>query len=161
MPRARPVGGGSRMDTRRDAAGANAEAVAALLLRWALGMLFFFAGLGKFLSQGGASGAARWIVSEFDGTFLPTFLLAPYAFLLPYIEVVLGAVLILGLATRATLFLAGLLLISLAFGKVLLGDFDTVANNLNYVLIAAVAYWFASKDDRYSVEGCWKLRKNR
>jgi thiosulfate dehydrogenase [quinone] large subunit len=134
----------------------HTEAAIAFLLRLSLGMLFLFAGLGKFLGPGGPGGTANWLVGEFEGTFLPSALLLPYAYALPYVEVVLGAALILGVATRPVLMVTALLLISLAFGKVLLKDHATVANNLNYVLIAAVALWFASKDDRYSLQGLWQ-----
>ena len=38
------------------------------------------------------------------------------------------------------------------WGKVLQGDHATVANNLNYVLMTAVAYWFTARDNPISVD---------
>ncbi len=98
-------------DTEHVAQGLSPESVAGFLLRLALGVLFLFAAVGKFLGPG-PIGFAKWILQEFDGTYLPRALVLPYAFTLPYIEFLLGLVLILGLFTRASLFLAGMLLIS-------------------------------------------------
>lgn len=131
--------------------GMSPESVAGFLLRLALGVLFFFAAIGKFTGPGPA-GFARYILQDFEGTFLPQFLVLPYAYTLPYIELLLGVVLILGIFTRISLTLAGLLLISLAFGKMLQQDHVTVANNLNYVFMAAIALWFAWRDNAISVD---------
>ncbi|HOD50142.1 MAG TPA: DoxX family membrane protein [Candidatus Hydrogenedentes bacterium] len=138
-------------DTEHVAQGLSPESVAGFLLRLALGVLFLFAAVGKFLGPG-PIGFAKWILQEFDGTYLPRALVLPYAFTLPYIEFLLGLVLILGLFTRASLFLAGMLLISLAFGKMVQQDQATVADNLNYVFMAAVALWFAWRDNPISVD---------
>jgi thiosulfate dehydrogenase [quinone] large subunit len=89
---------------------------------------------------------------EFEPTYLPRFLLIPYAFTLPYIEFLLGVVLILGVLTRLSLTVTALLLISLAFGQMILRNHATVANNLNYVFMAAVALWFAWRDNALSLD---------
>jgi len=125
---------------------------ASALLRLSLGVLFFFAGLGKFLREGGAVGFGENLVESFSDTYLPRFLLIPFSYGLPYIEVVLGALLILGIRTREVLAVTGLLLINLAFGQILKHEYGTVANNFNYVLIAAAGLWLAGQDNRYSVD---------
>lgn len=129
------------------------EAAASLLLRLALGMLLFFAGLNKFLNPHGATAVSKGITESFADTWLPTVLVAPYAYVLPYVEVLVGAALILGLWSKLTFLVAGLLLVSLAFGKVVTMEYATVANNLNYVFMAAAGVYVASRDDRYSVTG--------
>ena len=139
--------------------GLTAESVAGFLLRFALGVLFFFAALGKFIGPG-PGGFANWILQDFEGTYLPKILVLPYAYTLPYLELLLGVVLILGIFTRVSLTVAGLTLISLAFGKMVQQDHATVANNLNYVLIAAVALWFAWKDNAISVDRLlWRKKR--
>jgi thiosulfate dehydrogenase [quinone] large subunit len=127
---------------------------ATLLLRLALGMLFFFAAVNKFV--GGYDNFTSYILSDFEDTWLPAFLLYPYAYALPFVELVLGAVLILGLATRWSFLIAGVLLISLAFGKVVQQEYGVVASNLNYVLIAAAGLWTSSKGDDYGLGGWMK-----
>jgi thiosulfate dehydrogenase [quinone] large subunit len=115
--------------------------VTGLLLRLPLGLLFFFAGLNKFL--GGYGNFVRWIVSDMgEKTWLPDAMLYPYGYALPFLELGLGALLILGLFTRPALIATGFLLLSLMFGKILAQDHATVANIANYCLIAAVGYYF-------------------
>jgi thiosulfate dehydrogenase (quinone) large subunit len=138
----------------------NANAAASGLLRLGLGMLLFFAGLNKFLGPG-PSGVSKWMAGEFSETYLPGFLVAPYAYALPFIEVAVGFLLVIGLFTRATLVVCGFLLLSLALGKMVLQDHDTVSHILNYVLITAVALWFASRDNRYSVDGLVRARQRK
>lgn len=124
--------------------------VAALLLRLPLGILFFFAGLNKIL--GGYGNFVRWIVTDMgEKTWLPNALLYPYGYALPFLELALGGLLILGLWTRPALLATGLLLLSLMFGKVLAQDHATVANIANYCLIAAVGYYF-SRHNRLSLD---------
>ncbi len=116
--------------------------VAGLLVRLPLGLLFFFAGLNKFL--GGYGNFVRWIVSDMgEKTWLPDAMLYPYGYALPFLELALGALLILGLFTRPALMATGFLLLSLMFGKILAQDHATVATIANYCLIAAVAYYFS------------------
>ena len=131
--------------------GLSPESVAGFLLRFALGVLFLFAAIGKFAGPG-PTGFANWTLREFEPTYLPRFLLIPYAFTLPYIEFLLGVVLILGVLTRLSLTVTALLLISLAFGQMILRNHATVANNLNYVFMAAVAVWFAWRDNALSLD---------
>ena len=138
-------------ETRNTACALTPESVAGFLLRLALGVLFLIAAVNKFAGPG-PSGFAVWILDEFEGTYIPRILVIPYAYTLPYIEFLLGLVLILGVFTKTALTVAGLLLVSLAFGKMVQQDHATVANNLNYVLMAAVALWFAGKDNALSLD---------
>ncbi|MFO7975138.1 MAG: DoxX family membrane protein [Candidatus Hydrogenedentota bacterium] len=131
--------------------GLSPESVAGFLLRLALGVLFLFAAIGKFAGPG-PMGFATWILQEFEATYLPRFLVVPYAYALPYVEFLLGVVLILGVFTKVSLTLAALTLISLAFGKMVQQDHATVANNFNYVFMAAVALWFSWRDNILSLD---------
>lgn len=128
--------------------------VPALLLRLMLGVLLLFAGLNKFLAGYGAvtSSMVRQFLEE---TWLPAVLLYPYVYVLPFVEVALGLLLMVGLLSRPMLLVAGLLLISLAFGKMLTRDHVTVANNANYVLLAAAAYCF-TRENPYSLDAVLK-----
>jgi len=147
-------------EVQQSKGGLSAESVAGFLLRFALGVLFLFAAVGKFVGPG-PTGFTNWTLQEFEGTYLPRFLLIPYAYTLPYLEFLLGVVLILGIFTRISLTVAALLLISLGFGKMVLQDHATVANNLNYVFMAAVALWFAWQDNALSLDRflCHKKRE--
>ena len=129
--------------------GLSPESVAGFLLRLAR-RLAFSPLWGNFRPR--PAGFAQYILQDFEGTYLPRILVLPYAYALPYVELLLGLVLILGIFTRISLTIAGLTLISLAFGKMVQQDHVTVANNLNYVFMAAVALWFAWRDNALSLD---------
>ena len=125
-----------------------------LLLRLSLGLLFLIAGLGKFIN--GYSGVVSGIVGGFEGTWLPIFMVKPYAYALPFVEVAIGALLVVGFLTRPVLVLTGFTLLSLAFGMMVQGNHGTVSNNLIYVAMTAAALGL-SEFNRYSVDrllGC-------
>ena len=127
------------------------EAVSALLLRVSLGVLFFFAGLNKIV--GGPIETAQGMIGNFEETYLPVILVAPFAYLLPYIEVLLGAALIVGIFTKPMLTVAGILLIMLSLGTNVMGNPPTTANNVNYILVTVAALYFACRDNRWSIDG--------
>lgn len=138
----------------------SSEGAAAFILRLSLGTLFFMAGLGKFLAPGGAQAVSEKLMESFSDTYLPSGLTWVYLLVLPYIEIALGAVLVVGLFTRECLILCGLLLLSLAFGKMVQGEHAVVAQNVHYVFIAAIALWLSGRDNRYSLDYfVWSRKK--
>jgi len=114
--------------------------VAYTLLRLTLGVVFLFAGIGKF--RGGLGNFAGGMLQQFSGK-LPAVLVEPFAYTLPFAETTLGALILLGLFTPAALTLSGLLLAALTFGTVMSGDFPTVAHNVQYGLVNFVLRWLA------------------
>jgi len=58
---------------------------------------------------------------------LPSFMLTPYYAILGYVLIILGITLLLGVCTRASLFVMGLLYTSLTFGLILIGQDGGIA----------------------------------
>jgi thiosulfate dehydrogenase [quinone] large subunit len=135
--------------------------VAAVALgRWCMGIVFLFYGLGKFMGEGGVTGFAGGLTKQFASTPLPQWLVSPFAHGLPFAEVSLGILLILGIARDFVLFATGLLLIVLTFGMVLQHQPAVVFNNASYVFMAA-ALLFASQYDRWVLlPGCCRWRSS-
>jgi hypothetical protein len=75
-------------------------------------------------------------------------MVSPFAHGLPFVEVTLGILLILGIARDWVLFVTGLLLIALTFGMILQHQPPVVFYNTSYVFMTA-ALLFASKFDRW------------
>jgi thiosulfate dehydrogenase [quinone] large subunit len=122
--------------------------ITTLLLRLFIGLMMLSAGLGKF---GNLAGFQQYIHHDFDKTFLAGPLLDLFAYAQPYAEVVLGALVLMGLLTRPILALTALNLIVLFFGKWVVHDFQTAAYNSLYVLITIYALC-RSKDNRFSLD---------
>ena len=113
--------------------------------RWALGLLFFYNGLGKIM--GGVGGFVNgYLVPQFSKTFLPSILVTSYGYVLPYAELTLGILLIVGIFRNAVLFLTGLTLISLTFGQMLLQQHAVVANNFIYIFLTAILLFMSEFD---------------
>lgn len=126
----------------------NHRETAYALLRITMGVIFLFYGIGKFI--GGIGNFVGSMNQRFAGK-LPAFMVMPFAYTLPFGEVIAGALILCGLFTRAGLTLSGLLLIGLTFGTVMLGDPPTVAHNLQYALVNFVLLWLADLN-RYSLD---------
>ena len=132
---------------------ANYRAISYAILRITVGVMFLFYGIGKF--RAGLSNSADGIIKAFDGK-LPTVMVSPFAHVLPFAEVTIGALVLLGIFTEISLILAGLLMMALTFGVVVSGQAGIVANNVVYAfIIFAIAYLV--DNNRYSVDGL--LRK--
>jgi thiosulfate dehydrogenase [quinone] large subunit len=58
--------------------------------------------------------------------------------LLPFAEIILGSLLLLGLFSRPALYLGGLLLIVLNFGLLVRGDGNVAKSNIAYLIIIAL-----------------------
>ncbi|HYG79971.1 MAG TPA: DoxX family protein [Pyrinomonadaceae bacterium] len=126
----------------------NHREIAYALLRVTLGVIFLFYGIGKFM--GGIGGFATGMEQRFAGK-LPSALVLPFAYALPFMEVTFGALIVLGLFNSIALVLSGLLLLALTFGTVMLGEAPTVAHNLQYALVNFVLLWLADYNG-YSID---------
>jgi thiosulfate dehydrogenase [quinone] large subunit len=104
----------------------------------------------------GVGGFAAGLQQQFAGK-LPSALVMPFAYALPFLEVTVGALLILGLFNKFGLVLAGMLIIALTFGKMIEGDPATVAHNLSYAVIIFVLLWLADHN-RFSVDRLLRRR---
>ncbi len=140
------------MKTNCECCKLSPEGMGALLMRLSLGILFLVAALGKFLAPGGIGGVAQKMQESFAGTWLPSFMVAPYVHALPFAELAVGILLILGLRTCWVFFLAGLLLVSLAFGMMVQQQHAVVGTNLTYVLMAAAGLWLSARDNPLSLD---------
>ncbi len=119
-----------------------------LLLRVTVGVLFLFTGLGKLLRGLDDHVAA---MGERFATSLPAFYVVPYAYGAPFVEVVVGALLAIGLFTRWALVGAGMLMITATYGSVMQPDPAAAADA---VLVGAVVFallWFV-EEDAYSLD---------
>lgn len=118
----------------------NTRDIGYALMRITYGVIFLFYGIGKFM--GGLANFVGGMNQQFSGK-LPAYMVMPFAYVLPFGELISGALILLGLFTRAGLIISGLLLIGLTFGLVMLGRADGVAHNLIYVLANFGLLWFS------------------
>jgi thiosulfate dehydrogenase [quinone] large subunit len=106
-------------------------------------MMFLFAGINK---MPGVGGFADHLVKLFEKTWLPSSLVSLFGYVLPFAELILGVLLVLGLFRGVALFGTGVLLILLTFGQVLLGQPQVVFSNTAYVFMTAGLLFLADYD---------------
>lgn len=95
------------------------RAWAILIARAILGLIFFMAGLWKVFTLGPITHAQRWFIEPYADTFLPAWTLWATGTVVPVVELVAGALLLVGLWTRPALLAIGGVLVLVTFGHLL------------------------------------------
>ena len=94
------------------------RAWALLFARLVLGLIFFMAGVMKVFQLGPLEHARKYFL-PFSDTFLPTWSLWAVGVAIPFVELIAGALVIVGLRTRDALIALGCVLVIVTFGHLL------------------------------------------
>ena len=99
---------------------ATSRTWAIFFARVILGFIFFMAGVWKVFQLGPLQHARRFFVEPYAQTFLPRWSLWAAGVAVPLVELVAGALVLVGWHTRAALFALGAILVLVTFGHLLL-----------------------------------------
>ena len=127
------------------------------IFRLTLGINILVHGAGRVFRQGADAFAATTAV-EFAKTPLPAGMVHAFLFIVPFAELVLGVLTILGLFTRWALALGGLLIMVLVFGTAMRSDWNTVGVQMIY----AITYYFLlahRSSNRFSLDELFSSRR--
>ena len=94
------------------------RAWAILFARLVLGLIFFMAGVMKVFQLGPLNHARKYFL-PFADTFLPVWSLWAMGVVIPFVELIAGAMVILGLRVRGALVALGFVLAVVTFGHLL------------------------------------------
>jgi Predicted membrane protein len=134
---------------------------ALLFARLVLGLIFFMAGVWKVFQLGPLEHARKYFLPYSD-TFLPVWSLWATGVIIPFVELLAGALLILGLRTREALVSLGLVLVIVTFGHLLkepLYEFHThVIPRLALLLFVIM---LPREEDRFSIDYLLRRQKIR
>ncbi len=132
---------------------------ALLFARLVLGLIFFMAGVFKVFQLGPLEHARKYFL-PFADTFLPGWSLWITGVAIPFVELIAGALVILGLRTREALVGLGSVLVIVTFGHLLnepLYEFHThVIPRLALLLFILL---LPRDDDRFSIDNLLKRRR--
>jgi thiosulfate dehydrogenase [quinone] large subunit len=120
------------------------KAIAYLLMRLALGVNIFGHGFFRFLS--GLSAFAHGASIPIDKGPLPHSLSMAFLYAVPFVEVVVGLLLILGLFTRVALILGQLNMIALVVGITSVQNWVTATSQLEYSFVFFAMLWLVEAD---------------
>ena len=133
---------------------------ALLFARLVLGLIFFMAGVMKVFQLGPIEHARKYFL-PFSDTFLPIWSLWTVGTIIPFIELIGGALVILGLRTRNALIALGCVLVIVTFGHLL---HDALFNFSGHVIprlaLLLFVLCFPREDDQFSLD-YFLMRKNR
>ncbi len=123
-----------------------------LFARLVLGLIFFMAGVLKVFQLGPIEHARKYFLPFFD-TFLPVWSLWAVGVTIPFIELIAGALVILGLRTRDALIALGCVLVIVTFGHLL---HDALFNFSGHVIprlaLLLFVLWSPRENDRFSLD---------
>lgn len=138
----------------------NRRSWAILIARLILALIFFMAGVWKVFGLGPLEHARRLFVEPYARTFLPTWSLWATGTVVPFVELVAGALLLVGYRIRDSLLALGGVLVLVTFGHLLaepLYEFHT------HVIPRAALLLFVlvmpAEQDRFSIDGCMRGRR--
>ena len=128
------------------------RAWALLFARLILGLIFFMAGLMKVFQMGPLEHARKYFL-PFTDTFLPTWSLWAVGVTIPFVELIAGALVIVGLRSRDALIALGCVLVVVTFGHLL---HDALFNFSGHVIPRLALLLFVlclpREDDRFSLD---------
>lgn len=121
-----------------------------LILRVAVASLLLAATIPKWM--GGVEGTVSHFQALFKESWLPLPLVTLQARLVPFVELLLPIWLLVGFRLRLAWIVTCFFLVTLGFGMVVAGQYETAAHNYFYVLLSCAGLYF-SRYDAFGVGG--------
>ena len=130
---------------------------AVLFARLVLGLIFFMAGIMKVFQLGPIEHARKYFL-PFADTFLPVWSLWFVGIVIPFVELIAGGLLLLGLRTRDALIALGAVLVIVTFGHLLHEPlFNFSGHVIPRLALLLFLLWCPRELDRYSLD--WWLNR--
>jgi uncharacterized membrane protein YphA (DoxX/SURF4 family) len=128
------------------------RAWALLFARLVLGLIFFMAGVSKVFQLGVVGHAQKYFL-PFSDTFLPTWSLWLVGVAIPVVELVAGALLLLGWRIRDALIALGCVLVIVTFGHLLRDPlFNFSGHVIPRLALLVFVLWPPRELDRFSLD---------
>jgi uncharacterized membrane protein YphA (DoxX/SURF4 family) len=135
------------------------RAWALLFARLALGLIFFMAGVWKVFQLGPLEHARKYFL-PFSDTFLPVWSLWLVGVAIPLVELIAGALVILGLRTRDALIALGFILVIVTFGHLLREPLYNLTDHvIPRLALLLFVLWCPREHDRFSFDCLLGRRK--
>jgi thiosulfate dehydrogenase (quinone) large subunit len=137
------------------------RAWAVLFARLVLGLIFFMAGFWKVFKLGPLNHARKYFL-PFSDTFLPVWSLWAVGVTIPFVELIAGSLVIMGLRTREALVALGFVLAVVTFGHLLkepLYEFHT--HVIPRLALLLFVFLIPREDDRFSLDYLIRSRLTR
>jgi uncharacterized membrane protein YphA (DoxX/SURF4 family) len=138
-----------------------AKAWAIFFARAVLGLIFLMAGCWKVFTLGPAGHVRRYFL-PFEDTFLPAWSLWTVGSIIPFIELIAGALVIIGLFTRPALLSLGFVLVIVTFGHLVKEPLYAFHEHVIPRLALLLFVLFTpAESDRYSIDALIRRSRQR
>ena len=136
------------------------RAWALLFARLVLGLIFFMAGVSKVFQLGPLEHARKYFL-PFSDTFLPVWSLWLVGVTIPVIELIAGALLLLGFRTRDALTALGFVLVIVTFGHLLREPlFNFSGHVIPRLALLSFLLWCPREYDRFALDNLFAARRS-
>lgn len=115
------------------------NSTAYLFTRLAIGMSFFGHGLARMPKLNGFS---HWMVGQFQKSYLPEGLIIPFSYALPFAELIVGVLLLIGFFTREAAIAGAVVMLVLIFGTTSIENWEAIPTQLLHVAFLVVVLQF-------------------
>jgi thiosulfate dehydrogenase (quinone) large subunit len=105
--------------------------LAYFILRLTMGVNMFTHGVARLLDLEKFN---MWMIGQFSDTILPEFLVSLSSYMIPFAELIIGVLLILGLFTSRALLVGALLITVLVFGSGLQENWNVMSSQMIYAI---------------------------
>ena len=128
---------------------------ALFFVRWILGVVFLLRGFHKTFVMGPVEHAEKFFVDGFaEFAFLPEIFLRALGMAIPVVELVIGAMILIGLRLREALVATGALLIVTTIGHTLQNPFfDINGHTFTYLVMTVFLLMVPGDDDKLTLSG--------
>jgi uncharacterized membrane protein YphA (DoxX/SURF4 family) len=135
------------------------RAWALMFARLILGLIFFMAGFWKVFQLGPLEHARKYFLPYSD-TFLPVWSLWFVGAVIPFVELIAGALVIVGLRTREALIALGFVLVIVTFGHLLREPlFNLTGHVIPRLALLLFVLWCPRDHDRFSLDAAMALTR--
>jgi thiosulfate dehydrogenase [quinone] large subunit len=98
------------------------------------------------------------MVASFKNSMMPEIMVRPFSYTVPFVELLIGILLLIGLFRKYTLILAAIYIIALIIGSCLIEKWDWVAIQMFYGLYFAILLSQIDSDP-YSLDSYFKINR--
>jgi uncharacterized membrane protein YphA (DoxX/SURF4 family) len=132
----------------------------ALFSRVLAGLLFGMAGYYKVFIQGPAGHAAQWFTVPYANNWMPHWLLLATGVTVPFVELIAGWLLVIGLLRRPAAIALGFVLVLVTYGHALKEPLFNVNSHIIPRFLLLIPTWiFAVEADPFSLDGLIAKRR--
>ncbi len=129
--------------------------------RWVVGLIFLMAGWFKVFNMGAVEHARRLFVEGYADTWIPAWLLWPLGVSIPFVELIGGALVCVGLRVRESLIAFGGILVIVTYGHLLKDPFHDISGHIFTRLALVVLVLMIPRErDHGSLDYWFFYRKN-